>query len=96
MKGTVSNQPKDNVVIDKAAKKELQKVQKQIQLLEEQIAATTNKKSELEKLLASPETYSDKTKFLETEAAFKKATEELHNLQNEYDKVFEKLIALEQ
>ena len=96
MKGTVSNQPKDNVVIDKAAKKELQKVQKQIQLLEEQIAATTKKKSELEKLLASPETYSDKTKFLETEASFKKATEELHNLQNEYDKVFEKLIALEQ
>jgi ATP-binding cassette subfamily F protein 3 len=71
-------------------------VQKQFQQIEEQIAATTDKKAELEKMLASPETYSDKHKFLETEAAFQKTADALVNLQNEYEKIFEKLIALEQ
>ena len=87
---------KRNTVIDKTVKKELQRVQKQFQQIEEQIAATTDKKAELEKMLASPETYSDKHKFLEIEAAFQKTADALVNLQNEYEKIFEKLIALEQ
>ena len=41
-------------------------------------------------MLASPETYSDKNKFLETEAAFHKTADALVNLQKEYEKLFDK------
>ncbi len=82
--------------INKEAKKELQRVQKQFQQMEEKIAGLTTKKTELEASLIDPATYSDKTKFLEAEAAFKKASDELSRLNAEYEKVFEKIMELEQ
>ncbi len=85
-----------NNAIDKDAKKELQKMQKQFQQLEVQIAALTEKKTTLEASLIDPTVYSDKLKFQQAELAFKKATEELTGLNNEYEKVFEKILELGQ
>lgn len=87
--------PVVNTAIDKDAKKELQKVQKQFQQLEEQIAKLNAKKSELEASLIDPAIYSDKTKFMEAEKAFKKAADELTGLNAEYEKVFERIMELE-
>ena len=84
-----------HIAIDKEAKKELQKVQKQFQQLEEKIAVLNKKKSELEASLTDPAIYSDKSKFLEAENAYKKAGNELEHLNTEYEKVFEKIMELE-
>ena len=63
--------------------------------MEEKIAGLKTKKDELERSLADPQTYSDKTKFLEAESAYKKAEFELKQLNAEYEKVFEKIMSLE-
>ena len=84
-----------HTAIDKEAKKELQKVQKQFQQLEEKIAILNKKKSELEASLTDPAIYSDKSKFLEAENAYKKAGNELNQSNTEYEKIFEKIMELE-
>lgn len=84
-----------HTAIDKEAKKEIQKVQKQFQQLEEKIAVLNKKKSELEASLTDPTIYSDKSKFLEAENGYKKAGNELDQLNTEYEKVFEKIMELE-
>lgn len=81
--------------INKEAKKELQKMQKQFQQLEEKIARLNTEKSTLEAQLSDPETYSDKQKFLQTENAYKKAEDELKRCNAEYEKVFERIMELE-
>jgi len=81
--------------INKDAKKELQKMQKRFQQLEEQIAGLNAKKAALESSLVDPAVYSDKTKFRQTEEALKKSNDELTVLNNEYEKVFEKILELE-
>ena len=85
-----------NTAIDKDNKKELQRVQKQFQQLEEKIAAQNKLETALENSLSDPATYSDKTKFQEAEAAYKKAGIDLSQLNAEYEKVFEKIMELEQ
>lgn len=87
--------PQHSPPINKDLKKELQKVQKQFQQLEEEIAKLTARKNELEASLADPATYSDKTKFLQTEAAYKKAGDELRQLNAKYETTFEKIVELE-
>jgi len=84
------------VAIDKEAKKELQRTQKQFQQLEETIAELNKKKAALETSLVDPAIYSDKQKFIEAETALKKAGEELKSLNAEYEKVFEKIMEMEQ
>ncbi len=81
--------------INKEAKKELQKMQKQFQQLEEKIARLNTDKATLEAQLSDPETYSDKQKFLQTETAYKKAEDELKRCNAEYEKVFERIMELE-
>lgn len=89
----VKNAP---VAIDKEKKKELQKIQRQFQQVETEIAALTSRKAELEASLADPATYSDKTRFLEAETAYKKATEELVTLNRRYETLFEKIMEMEE
>lgn len=84
-----------NNAIDKDAKKELQRAQKQFQQLEEKIAGLNKLKNELENSLTDPAIYSDKTKFLQAETAYKKAGDELVVLNAEYEKAFEKIMELE-
>jgi ATP-binding cassette subfamily F protein 3 len=87
--------PKAKAPIYKEQKKELQKAQKQFQQLEEKIAALTTRKLSLEASLAEPATYSDKTKFLEAESAYKAVEHELTVLNGEYEGLFEKILRLE-
>jgi ATP-binding cassette, subfamily F, member 3 len=88
--------PQISSPINKDIKKELQKMQKQFQQLEEKIAVLNKQKNELEASLTDPATYSDKTKFLQAEAAYKKAGTDLALLNAEYEKIFEKILELEQ
>jgi ATP-binding cassette, subfamily F, member 3 len=81
--------------IDKELKKEYQKQKSRFQQLEEQIAILTKKKTDLEAGLATPEIYNDKTKFVQTETAYKNATTDLQKLNSEYEVVFEKVMELE-
>ena len=81
--------------INKEAKKELQKLQKTFQQLEENISKVTEKKAQLQLALSAPETYSDKQKFVVAEAAYKKAGDELTLLNKQYEEVFEKIVGLE-
>ena len=81
--------------INKDTKKELQRLQKQFQQLEEKIALATDLKNKLESSLADPSTYSDKAKFLQTESDYKKADSDLSRLNVEYEKVFELIVKLE-
>jgi ATP-binding cassette subfamily F protein 3 len=81
--------------IDKEKKKELQKVQRQFQQVEEQIASLNVRKAQLEASLSDPATYSDKVKFLEAENAYKKAGQDLAALNKQYEQLFEKIMELE-
>lgn len=81
--------------INKEAKKELQKLQKQFEQLEVKIASLNAEKNSLEQSLADPSTYSDKKKFLETEAAYKKTDDEIKKLNMEYERIFERIMLLE-
>lgn len=87
---------KNNAPIDKELKKELQKQQRNLQQLEEKLAALTKQKKTLEDQLTLPEIYSDKNKFLSAEAEYKKITATLEATNREYEAVFEKLVALEE
>lgn len=90
-KSVKSRQQSDKSVI----KKELQKQQRRFQQLEEKIAKLSEQKHRLEAALADPATYSDKNKFLQTETEYKKVSVELTDLNAEYEKVFEKIMELE-
>lgn len=81
--------------INKEVKKELQRQQKLLQQLEEKINTTTEEKNKTEQLLSDPSTYGDKTKFQQTEAAYQNLSKQLQQLNNEYEKVFEKVMELE-
>lgn len=79
----------------KEQKKELQKQQKLFQQLEEKISLLNQQKAELEAALADPVTYSDKQKFLQTEAAYHDTTAQLNQLTAQYEEVFDKILKLE-
>ena len=81
--------------IGKEQKKELQKQQRIFQQLEEKIASLTRQKAQLEASLADPATYSDKTRFVQAEADYKRASDELNKANREYEQVFEKIMELE-
>ena len=79
----------------KEHKKELQKQQKIFQQLEENISKLSQEKNKSEAALADPSTYSDKEKFLKTEATYKRLNDELLILNKQYEQVFEKIVKLE-
>jgi ATP-binding cassette, subfamily F, member 3 len=83
------------VPINKETKKELQRQQKIFQQLEADISRLTEKKTQIQASLGLPETYSDKNKFVQAEADYKKASLELDRLNRQYEEVFEKIMTLE-
>ncbi|HSU28501.1 MAG TPA: ABC-F family ATP-binding cassette domain-containing protein [Chitinophagaceae bacterium] len=91
---TVNKQPGAQP-INKELKKELQKQQKIFQQLETQIAQMTLKRKDLENSLVDPATYSDKHTFIQAENEFKKVSAELTQLNQQYEKTFEKIMELE-
>ena len=88
------NHPKGPV--DKEVKKEYQKNKNRFQQIEEKLAQLNNSKVELEQSMASPDSYTNKEKFHQTELAYKKVIEELAILNKEYEIVFEKVMELEE
>jgi ATP-binding cassette subfamily F protein 3 len=72
-----TNNPQTASPINKEHKKELQKQQRIFQQLEEKVALLTKQKNELEAALTDPSTYSDKQKFIQAEAAYNKAAQNL-------------------
>jgi ATP-binding cassette subfamily F protein 3 len=91
----VDVKPQPALPINKEAKKELQKQQRIFQQLEERIAQLNQQKIKLESDLTSPDTYSNKTKFVEAEAGYKKVNDELKQANRQYEEVFEKIVELE-
>lgn len=76
-------------------KKELQKLQKQFQQIEEKLAGINKQKQELENKLAHPETYSNADEFKKTETAYKKSLEQFAQANSQYEELFEKIMKLE-
>ncbi|MFT3934694.1 MAG: ATP-binding cassette domain-containing protein [Chitinophagaceae bacterium] len=94
-KQVVETKPQNAAPINKEAKKELQKQQKIFQQLEADISRLKEKKAQVQASLALPETYSDKNKFVQAEADYKKINTELEQLNKQYEIVFEKIMELE-
>ena len=90
-KQTANNNP-----VDKELKKEYQKHKNRFNQVEEKIAQLAKQKTELEAAMASPESYSNKEKFQQTESAYNKTAAELTALNKEYETLFEKVIELEE
>lgn len=84
-----------NAPINKEAKKELQKQQRLFQQHEESLAQLKEERKKLESALGSSEIYGDKNKYAQTETQYKKVNEELEKLNLDYEKVFEKIVHLE-
>ncbi|WP_301923952.1 ABC-F family ATP-binding cassette domain-containing protein [Ferruginibacter sp.] len=82
--------------VDKEIKKEYQKNKSRFQQIEEKLAQLNQRKTALETLMASPESYGNKDKFQQTETEYKSVTTELIGLNKEYETVFEKVMELEE
>lgn len=85
-----------NNSIDKELKKEYQKHKNRFNQLEEKIAQLNKQKTQLEADMAAPDTYADRNKFQQTEAAYNRVSSELNLLNKEYEIVFEKVMELEE
>ncbi|KAA9036609.1 ABC-F family ATP-binding cassette domain-containing protein [Ginsengibacter hankyongi] len=81
---------------NKDFQKELQKAQRLFQQLEEKIAKLNKEKITLESDLASPEIYLEKQKFLTAENKYKENSIQLQKATVEYEKLFEKIIEMEE
>ncbi len=88
-------QQNNHTPINKEAKKELQKFQRNFQQLEEKIALLNDQKKKLEASLADPAIYTHKESFLKAETDYQSATDELARLNKDYETVFEKIMELE-
>ena len=82
--------------VDKEIKKEYLKNKSRFQQIEEKLAQLNQRKTALETLMASPESYGNKDKFQQTETEYKSVTTELIGLNKEYETVFEKVMELEE
>jgi len=85
-----------NKPINQDQKKELQKVKNRFKQLEESIVLLNKNKAALEASLADPEIYNSKDKFIKAEAEYNKAVGDLNLANAEFEKVFEKMMELEE
>ena len=92
----VEKKVNNNIPVNKDLQKELQKAQRNFQVIEEKIAKLNQEKLSLETELASPEIYLEKNKFVDTENKYKNKGEELKKFNEEYEKLFEKIMELEE
>lgn len=86
---------KSNNNFQKDAQKELQKAQKRFQQLEEKLEQYKKEKNILEANLALPEIYSNAKKFMEAENLYHQKITELKKSNDEYEKLFEKLMEMQ-
>jgi ATP-binding cassette subfamily F protein 3 len=98
-KKTVVSEKKNNTyqsAESREQQKELQKIKRQFQQLEEKVAKVSEEKKKLELNLALPEIYSDKEKFIEAEKIYNEKLKELAASNAEYEKIFDKMMLLEE
>jgi ATP-binding cassette, subfamily F, member 3 len=91
--------PKSPVIsapINKESKKQLQKQQRLVEQLDENIKRLKQESSELEQKLSAPEIYADRQKFLVAESEYKKSALSLSVAMQNYDAALEKLMELEE
>ena len=88
--------PVVNTPINKELKKELQRQQKLFQQAEEALNKNKTVMAQLEKDLADPQIYSDKTRFLKAEQDYASAAKENERLEKNYEAIFTKLMELEE
>jgi ATP-binding cassette, subfamily F, member 3 len=93
---SIEKKSNNNTSPNKDLQKELQKAQKSFQQLEDKIAKINREKITLESDLASPGIYLEKQKFLETENKYKENLNQLQKANLEYEKLFEKIMELEE
>ncbi len=74
---------------------EVQKLQKQLAKIEEQLNLLNKEKLQIEEGLSIPENYSDKNKFLQLENRYKSVQQKIDATNKEYEIVFEKLMEIE-
>lgn len=79
----------------KIESKELQKLKRNFEKLEADIATLNKKKTSIELELSNPEIYTQQNKFTELESSYKKVQEELTTLNLQYEELFEKIMELE-
>jgi len=77
------------------SKKEIQKLKTRFKTIEEKLAQLAEKKSLFENKLAEPDIYNNKTKFQETESGYQQALKEWSMVNEEYETLFEQIMALE-
>jgi ATP-binding cassette subfamily F protein 3 len=75
--------------------KALQKLQSAFQKLEKQLEAGQQQLGEVQKKLSDPAIYANREQFTETEKQYQQLLNQVAQLQAEYEKQFEKLVALE-
>ena len=80
---------------NKNAQKELQRIQKHFQELEQKIENISKEKNTLEANLALPEIYLDSQKFMNAEKLYNQKNAELKKANAEYEKLFEKIMEME-
>ncbi len=77
-------------------KKELQKIKTRLKQQEEKLALLNSEKTKLEIALADPEIYGNKDKFLQAEANYHKSIKILNEANDEYEKLFEQMMEMEE
>ncbi len=82
-------------MVNNDAKKELQQLKSKFKKLEEQVAELQRRSTEFEKQLALPEIYADRNKFLQAETNYKNSVKELEKANADYEKVFERMMELD-
>ena len=92
----VNKKPANNTAQNKEAQKELQKAQKLFQQLEEKIAILAKEKLTLEADLSLPEIYLEKQKFVEAETRYRQKSNQLKKANEDYERLFEKIIEMEE
>src|SRR6185312_6901210 len=92
----VEPKPNNRTSENREQQKELQKLKKQFEQLEERITKVTEEKKQLAATLTMPDIYSDHQKFPEAEKKHNQKKEQLYNANAEYEKLFEKMMTMEQ
>ncbi len=90
-----SNSQTTTSPINRELQKELQKQQRKLVNLEEDINKAVQEKLRLEEALGLPVNYADKNKFVAVENDFKKSMQYLESLNKQYEQLFEKVMELE-
>jgi ATP-binding cassette subfamily F protein 3 len=86
----------NNTPINKEAQKELQKMQRKLAAIEEEIEKVKATKLSIEADMGNPSSYADKNAFATLEASYKKTETHLKELTIAYENQFEQLMALEE